>query len=189
MNAQPHPTNPEEILMPPAVCIHIKDARDYAQVEYIGRAMKDTTGQYRALLGMSQKPFIPGTPWENRFPIERDTWKDRIQSLRLFRSRIWESSIRSRIHELRGKALACWCAPKPCHGDTWAALANMIRFYGAPCPKCSKPITSELRPAPGNMDELLETWRCKHCQTWGKAERGPLFVYPPDPQPDLFESE
>jgi hypothetical protein len=26
--------------------------------------------------------------------------------------------------ELRGKRLGCWCAPKPCHGDILARIAN-----------------------------------------------------------------
>jgi Domain of unknown function (DUF4326) len=26
--------------------------------------------------------------------------------------------------ELRGKVLACWCAPKSCHGDVLARVAN-----------------------------------------------------------------
>lgn len=28
------------------------------------------------------------------------------------------------LHELRGKDLVCWCAPKPCHGDVLLRLAN-----------------------------------------------------------------
>lgn len=28
------------------------------------------------------------------------------------------------LSELRGKRLACYCAPKPCHGDVLAALAD-----------------------------------------------------------------
>lgn len=28
------------------------------------------------------------------------------------------------IHELRGKDLVCFCAPKPCHGDVLLELAN-----------------------------------------------------------------
>lgn len=28
------------------------------------------------------------------------------------------------IPGLRGKVLGCWCAPKPCHGDVLARLAN-----------------------------------------------------------------
>jgi len=26
--------------------------------------------------------------------------------------------------ELKGKRLACWCAPKPCHADVLARIAN-----------------------------------------------------------------
>lgn len=28
------------------------------------------------------------------------------------------------LHELRGKVLGCWCAPKPCHGDVLVRLVN-----------------------------------------------------------------
>src|SRR5262245_29816731 len=28
------------------------------------------------------------------------------------------------LPELRGKVLACWCAPEPCHGDVLVRLAN-----------------------------------------------------------------
>lgn len=28
------------------------------------------------------------------------------------------------LHELRGKTLACWCAPLSCHGDVLHRLAN-----------------------------------------------------------------
>lgn len=31
------------------------------------------------------------------------------------------------LHELRGKILGCWCAPKPCHGDVLIELI-MERF-------------------------------------------------------------
>ncbi|MBX6723654.1 MAG: DUF4326 domain-containing protein, partial [Dactylosporangium sp.] len=30
----------------------------------------------------------------------------------------------ARLPELRGRVLACWCAPKPCHGDVLARLAD-----------------------------------------------------------------
>lgn len=29
-----------------------------------------------------------------------------------------------RLSELKGKKLACWCAPKDCHADVLAELAN-----------------------------------------------------------------
>jgi hypothetical protein len=28
------------------------------------------------------------------------------------------------VRELRGKVLGCWCAPKACHGDVLASIAN-----------------------------------------------------------------
>jgi hypothetical protein len=28
------------------------------------------------------------------------------------------------LYELRGKTLACWCKPKPCHGDVLVKLLN-----------------------------------------------------------------
>lgn len=31
------------------------------------------------------------------------------------------------LHELRGKTLGCWCAPKLCHGDVLARLADEVR--------------------------------------------------------------
>ncbi len=30
---------------------------------------------------------------------------------------------RASIKALHGKTLACWCAPKPCHGDVLAKIA------------------------------------------------------------------
>ena len=34
----------------------------------------------------------------------------------------------ARLGELRGKRLACWCAPKSCHGDVLAELAERLEF-------------------------------------------------------------
>lgn len=33
----------------------------------------------------------------------------------------------SALHELRGKDLACWCAPLPCHADVLLRLANATK--------------------------------------------------------------
>jgi hypothetical protein len=34
----------------------------------------------------------------------------------------YKPSLLSRLAELRGRALACWCAPEPCHGDVLLQL-------------------------------------------------------------------
>lgn len=65
-----------------------------------------------------------GSPWGNPFVIgEHGTRAEVIAK--------YEESIKSRPGmlqrirtELRGKILGCWCAPKPCHGDVLARIAN-----------------------------------------------------------------
>ena len=32
--------------------------------------------------------------------------------------------------QLRGKRLGCWCAPKPCHGDVLAEIADSMVMEG-----------------------------------------------------------
>lgn len=56
-------------------------------------------------------PFKDGTKEEN---IKR--YEEWIQS----QPKLMEEAKR----ELRGKILACWCAPKPCHGHILARIAN-----------------------------------------------------------------
>lgn len=35
-----------------------------------------------------------------------------------------QPELMAELPELRGKVLGCWCAPKRCHGDVLAELAN-----------------------------------------------------------------
>ena len=35
-----------------------------------------------------------------------------------------QPELMSALHELKGKTLACWCAPKQCHADVLLRLAN-----------------------------------------------------------------
>lgn len=64
-----------------------------------------------------------GSKWANVFKVGRDgTLEEVIQK--------YENYVRgspvlmSKLHELRGKNLGCWCKPKPCHGD---ALIKLLR--------------------------------------------------------------
>jgi hypothetical protein len=66
-------------------------------------------------------------PWVLEAEIYRlghGTSKD----LRLFRlwcvARIAKDEILSRIHELRGHNLVCYCGDKPCHADVLLRIAN-----------------------------------------------------------------
>lgn len=37
-----------------------------------------------------------------------------------------QPELMSALHELKGKVLGCWCAPKACHGDVLARLADAL---------------------------------------------------------------
>lgn len=65
----------------------------------------------------------PG-PWGNPFTIGRDG--DRSEVIEKYSAWLLnqpEMIARAR-RELRGKTLGCWCAPKPCHGDVLAEVAE-----------------------------------------------------------------
>lgn len=62
--------------------------------------------------------------WGNPFKVgEHGTREECIERYRrLLDARPWWRD--RAIRELRGKNLACWCAPEPCHADVLLELAN-----------------------------------------------------------------
>lgn len=64
------------------------------------------------------------TIWGNPFVIGRDGTRDEV----IAKYRAWllaQPSLVSRARvELRGKRLACWCAPASCHADVLVEIAN-----------------------------------------------------------------
>jgi hypothetical protein len=63
------------------------------------------------------------TKWGNPFSIGRHGSREYVVDA----FRHWfmvNNSLRVHIHELRGKDLICWCAPKSCHADVLLELAN-----------------------------------------------------------------
>jgi hypothetical protein len=62
--------------------------------------------------------------WGNPFRLADESQRDEVVA----RYRDWlmgqpELLVRVR-RELRGKRLGCWCAPRACHGDVLAEIAN-----------------------------------------------------------------
>ena len=55
--------------------------------------------------------------WGNPFELPDDG--DRETVIANYRDHYLphKPSLLAKLHTLRGKALACWCAPEPCHGD------------------------------------------------------------------------
>lgn len=61
--------------------------------------------------------------WGNPFEIGKNGTREEVIEM----YRVWlltNPALMSRIEELRGKILGCWCAPLPCHCDILAGLAN-----------------------------------------------------------------
>ena len=66
----------------------------------------------------------PGT-WGNPFHLGRDGGREEV----IVRYQAWlgrQPALLARLGELRGKRLGCWCAPRPCHGDVLARLADAL---------------------------------------------------------------
>ena len=70
------------------------------------------------------------TNWGNPYPSKGASPVEPALLVNLYRD--WLKSddrravtMRGRLHELRGKNLACWCPPgQPCHADVLLELAN-----------------------------------------------------------------
>jgi hypothetical protein len=90
--------------------INMKDRRGVVPdgAVYIGRA--------------SGRVGLAASKWKNPHPLEV---YGRAKAIALY-----EDDLRQRpdllgaLDELRGRDLACWCSPSPCHGDLLLRLAN-----------------------------------------------------------------
>jgi len=61
--------------------------------------------------------------WGNPFEIGKDGTRQQV----IDKYRAWiktQPDLLREIPTLKGKALGCWCCPRPCHGDVLAELAD-----------------------------------------------------------------
>lgn len=61
--------------------------------------------------------------WGNPFRLGVDGTRTQV----LIKYREWiqtQPELLAALPELKGKVLGCWCAPKPCHADILAQMAN-----------------------------------------------------------------
>ena len=65
-----------------------------------------------------------GTSWGNPFVMEREADRDKVCDF-YEQYAAWRLTVEPDwLEPLRGRDLACWCAPKRCHADTLIRLAN-----------------------------------------------------------------
>ena len=63
--------------------------------------------------------------WGNQFRIGPDGTREEVVA----KYRAWvvqQPDLMAALPELKGRELACWCAPSRCHGDVLAELADAL---------------------------------------------------------------
>lgn len=67
-----------------------------------------------------------GSKWGNPFVIGKDGTREEV--IEKYRQYILSKTfLLESLHELKGKTLGCWCAPKACHGDV---LKELVKQHG-----------------------------------------------------------
>jgi hypothetical protein len=89
--------------------IHVRDLARHPGAVYIGRA--------------NARHGLPASPFANPFVIGRDGSRDEVIA-KFARWIVTQPHLVAAARELRGRVLACWCEPQPCHGHVLAALAD-----------------------------------------------------------------
>ena len=110
-----------------------------------------------------------GSTWGNPFShleVSAASFRVSTRDEAIARYRSWligqpELMYRART-ELRGKDLACWCAPRPCHADILLGVAN------APTVAV---VGSRDYPRPENVVQAV-TWFCDHYPGWDLVSGG-----------------
>lgn len=66
-----------------------------------------------------------GSIWGNPFIIGKDgTREEVIEKYREYF--LWHTNLLSKVHELKGLTLGCFCKPEACHGDVLAEYADRV---------------------------------------------------------------
>lgn len=84
--------------------------------------------KFDVYIGREMPEFPNGSIWANPFKIGIDGTRDDV--LQLYETHIRNDQyLMSRILELDGKVLGCWCYPKRCHGDVIISIINEIKLF------------------------------------------------------------
>jgi hypothetical protein len=68
----------------------------------------------------------PDSPWGNPYRVGQHGTLAEILARYEHEHLASHPELLAMLPELRGKTLGCWCAPKPCHADVLARLADGI---------------------------------------------------------------
>lgn len=164
----PRAKHPTSLHLPPTTVVNVTTAPAGIRWQYIGRDFP--------------RMNLRASKWANVNKIDKDTPQARRDAIRGFITRLTTTGLIYHVAELRGEALGCFCHPKPCHGHTLAALANILQFHKAPCPQCGQPVKASPMMK-REKNRLAEFWKCSHCQAFGFQDRGTLDLLPQIEEP------
>jgi hypothetical protein len=68
------------------------------------------------------------TKWGNPYRMRSE--RERMDVIKKYTYYLLDSELVNDLHELEGKWLACWCYPKPCHGNVLKFLAEHPELIG-----------------------------------------------------------
>ncbi len=94
---------------PPPRVIHWRDRERHDRVSYVGRA--------------APRQGLTASAFGNPYRVDVDGTRAEV----IERYREWiltRPELLARLHELRGRVLACWCSPEACHADVLAELVD-----------------------------------------------------------------
>ena len=70
-----------------------------------------------------------GSKWGNPFKIGEHGTREEV--IMYYRAHLLDCPEKlNLLHELKGKTLGCWCAPKACHGDVLAEFVQILEEGG-----------------------------------------------------------
>lgn len=88
------------------------------------------------ILNMHNTPIVPDlcvridrkTKWGN--PYKMSSESERLGVIKKYTYYLLDSDLVNSLHELEDKWLACWCYPKPCHGNALKHLCEHPELVG-----------------------------------------------------------
>lgn len=84
--------------------------------------------EYDVYIGRQNKRYgLQGSPFANPFKMKNQSEAERERVIAEYEQYLRRTMVVLALcrAQLPGKRLACWCAPKACHGDVLAKVADM----------------------------------------------------------------
>lgn len=100
---------PKKIKLAETIVIHHKDMKNYVDVVWISKNWR----------------WLPKSEWFNPYEFTKGKMNatQTADAMERYEGYVRRYKI-SKLHQLKGKALACWCSPGPCHGDVLVKLVK-----------------------------------------------------------------